>query len=189
MNELRKVLTRFEKEGAALGHFNVADLVLLKSVFTAAGEIRVPVLVGASEGERDFFGTRQLAALVKSLREESGLPVFLNADHTHSLTKAMEAANAGFDAVGIDFSALPFEQNVSRTKEAVEAIKAINPAILAEGEIGDIGTGSEIHEILGNTGNARAGSANWIAIAFLERDGRRHRSGVDRSRDDGIREK
>jgi hypothetical protein len=58
----------------------------------------------------------------------------------------MEAANAGFDAVGIDFSALPFEQNVSRTKEAVEAIKAINPAILVEGEIGDIGTGSEIHE-------------------------------------------
>ena len=58
----------------------------------------------------------------------------------------MEAAKAGFDAVGIDFSALPFEQNVSRTKEAVEAIKAINPAILAEGEIGDIGTGSEIHE-------------------------------------------
>lgn len=28
----------------------------------------------------------------------------------------------------------------------MEAIKAINPAILAEGEIGDIGTGSEIHE-------------------------------------------
>ena len=72
--------------------------------------------------------TRQLAALVKSLREESDLPVFLSADHTYSLAKAVEAANAGFDAVGIDFSALPFEQNVSRTKEAVEAIKAINPA-------------------------------------------------------------
>jgi len=38
------------------------------------------------------------------------------------------------------------DQNVTRTKEAVEAIKAVNPAILAEGEIGDIGTGSEIKE-------------------------------------------
>ena len=28
----------------------------------------------------------------------------------------------------------------------VEALKAVNPAILVEGEIGDIGTGSEIHE-------------------------------------------
>jgi fructose-bisphosphate aldolase, class II len=146
MAVLRDVLTRLQEEGAALGHFNVADLALVKAVFAAAAGIRVPVLVGASEGERGFFGTRQLAALVKSLREESDLPVFLNADHTHSLTKGMEAANAGFDAVGIDFSALPFEQNVSRTKEAVEALKAINPAILVEGEIGDIGTGSEIHE-------------------------------------------
>jgi fructose-bisphosphate aldolase, class II len=68
---LRSVLTRLEKEGAALGHFNVADFVLLKAVLAAAAEIRVPVLVGASEGERDFLGTQQLAALVKSLREES----------------------------------------------------------------------------------------------------------------------
>lgn len=143
---LRDVLTRRETEGVALGHFNVADQVLLKAVVAAAAETNLPVLVGASEGEREFFGTRQLAALVKSLRQESALPVFLNADQTHSLAKAMEAANAGFDAVGVDFSALPFDQNVARTKETVQAIKAVNPAILAEGEIGDIGTGSEIHE-------------------------------------------
>lgn len=143
---LRDVLTRLKKEGAALGHFNVADLVLLKAVMAAAAETKFPVLIGASEGEREFFGARQLAALVKSLRQESDVPVFLNADHTHSLAKAVEAANAGFDAVTIDFSALPFDQNVARTKEAAQAIKAVNPAILAEGEIGDIGTGSEIKE-------------------------------------------
>lgn len=145
MTAIQDVLTRLEKEGAALSHFNVSDLVLLKAVLAAASENRVPVLVGASEGERDFFGTRQLASLVRSLREESDLPVFLNADHTHSLRKAVEAAQAGFDALVIDFSALPFEENASRTKEAAEAVKAINPAILVEGEIGDIGTGSEIH--------------------------------------------
>src|SRR5215475_2037516 len=143
---LREVLTRLQTEGAALGHFNVADHVLLKAVIAAASETKLPVFVGASEGEREFFGARQLAALVKSLRQESDVPVFLNADHTHSLAKAIEAANAGFDSVGVDFSALPFDQNVARTKEAVEAIKAANPAILAEGEIGDIGTGSEIKE-------------------------------------------
>jgi len=146
MDALRDVLTRLQRQGAALGHFNVADLVLLKAVLAAAVEVRVPVMVGASEGERDFLGTRELAALVKAMREEHGVPVFLNADHTHSLAKAEEAARAGFDAVVIDFSALPFEKNVSRTKETVEAIKAINSAILAEGEIGNIGTGSEIHE-------------------------------------------
>ena len=145
-NTLRDVLTRLEKEGAGLGHFNVSDQVLLKAVVAAAAETKLPVLIGASEGEREFFGARQLAALVKSEREESDVPLFLNADHTHSLAKALEAAKAGFDAVTIDFSALPFEENVARTKETVQAIKAINPGILAEGEIGDIGTGSEIKE-------------------------------------------
>jgi fructose-bisphosphate aldolase class II len=58
----------------------------------------------------------------------------------------MDVAKAGFDSVVFDLSALPFEQNVRQTKEAVVALKAINPEILVEGEIGDIGTGSEIHE-------------------------------------------
>jgi len=57
MDALRNVLTRLQQQGAALGHFNVADLVLLKAVVAAAVEVRVPVIVGASEGERDLLGT------------------------------------------------------------------------------------------------------------------------------------
>jgi fructose-bisphosphate aldolase, class II len=146
MQTLRNALEQSEKNRVAIGHFNVADLVLLKAVVAAARDLKVPVAVGASEGEREFFGVRQIAALVRSLREEYDYPIFLNADHTHSLAHALDVAKAGFDSVVFDLSALPFEQNVRQTKEAVEALKAINPAILVEGEIGDIGTGSEIHE-------------------------------------------
>jgi fructose-bisphosphate aldolase, class II len=145
MRALREILTQAQAAGTAIGHFNVADLVLVKSVFAAARELNVPVLVGASEGEREFLGTRQLAALVRSLREEFDFPIFLNADHTHSLAKAIEAVQAGFDAIVFDLSALPFERNVRQTREAVAALKGINPAVIVEGEIGDIGTGSEIH--------------------------------------------
>jgi fructose-bisphosphate aldolase, class II len=145
MYALRDILVQAEETGLAMGHFNVADLVLLKAVFAAAREVKVPVLVGASEGEREFLGTRQLAVLVRSLREEFDYPIFLNADHTHSLAKAVEAVKAGFDAVVFDLSALPLEENVRQTREAVEVLKSINPAVLVEGEIGDIGTGSEIH--------------------------------------------
>jgi fructose-bisphosphate aldolase, class II len=154
MDTLKTVLTKVEKQQAALGHFNVANLTLLKAVLAAAQEVGVPILVGASEGEREFFGTRQLAAVVNSLRDESNVPIFLNADHTHSLEKAIEAAKAGFDEIVVDFSALPFEQNVAQTKEAAEAVRAIHPGILVEGEIGDIGTGSEIHET-SQTGSRR----------------------------------
>src|SRR5713101_3760142 len=146
MNSLRDVLQQAQQSDAAVGHFNISDLVLLKAVFAAARELNVPVLVGLSEGEREFVGVRQIAAFVRSLREEFDFPIFLNADHTHSLAKAVEAAKAGFDAIVFDASSLPFEENVRRTKQAVETLKAIHPAILVEGEIGYIGSGSEIHE-------------------------------------------
>jgi fructose-bisphosphate aldolase, class II len=146
MNALRDLLQEAQASGAAIGHFNISDLVLLKAVFAAARELNVPVLVGLSEGEREFVGTRQIAGFMRSLREEFDFPIFLNADHTHSLAKGVEAAKAGFDSIVFDLSALPFEENVRQTKQAVEALKSINPAMLVEGEIGDIGTGSEIHE-------------------------------------------
>jgi fructose-bisphosphate aldolase class II len=146
MHSLRDLLREAQQSGAAIGHFNISDLVLLKAVFAAAQELNVPVLVGLSEGERGFVGVRQIAAFVRSLREEFDFPIFLNADHTHSLAKAVEAAKAGFDSIVFDLSALPFEENVRQTKQAVEALKGINASMLVEGEIGDIGTGSEIHD-------------------------------------------
>jgi len=146
MLSLRNVLEQAQKNGVAVGHFNISDLVLLKAVFESAHELKVPVIVGASEGERKFLGVPQIGALVRSLREEFNYPIFLNADHTHSLASAIEAAKAGFDSIVFDLSALPFEENIRQTKEAAETLKAINPDILIEGEIGDIGTGSEIHD-------------------------------------------
>src|SRR6266403_2184889 len=126
MRTLREVLEQTQKNGVAVGHFNIADLVLLKAVFASAQELKVPVRVGVSEGEREFIGVRQIAALVRSLREEFNFPIFLNADHTHSLVKALDAAKAGVDSIVFDLSALPFEENVRQTKQAVEALKAIN---------------------------------------------------------------
>src|SRR5215813_10073565 len=120
MQTLIEILQTMQKTRSALGHFNVSDLVQLKAVFEAARDLKLPVLVGASEGEREFAGTRQLAALVKSLREEFDFPIFLNADHTHSLAKALEAVKAGFDSVVFDLSALPLEENARQTREAVE---------------------------------------------------------------------
>ena len=58
----------------------------------------------------------------------------------------MEAVKCGFDAITFDRSALPFEQNISETQQAVETLKSISPSLLVEGEIGEIGSGSEIHE-------------------------------------------
>jgi fructose-bisphosphate aldolase, class II len=146
MKTLHEVLREAQQNKVAVGHFNVSDLTGLKAVFESARELRVPVIVGLSEGERAFMGVREAAAVLKVLRQEHDYPIFLNADHTHSLASAEDAARAGFNSIVFDRSELPFDQNISETKRAVEALKAINPSILIEGEIGEIGVGSEIHE-------------------------------------------
>jgi len=144
MKSLRDVLTEADEKHVAVGHFNISELGALKGIFAGAVELHLPVLIGVSEGEREFIGVRAAVALIKNLREEFNYPIYLNADHTHSLEKAIEAAKAGFDEIIFDASKLPFEENVKQTKEAVAAIRAINPNIVIEGEIGYIGSSSEI---------------------------------------------
>jgi fructose-bisphosphate aldolase class II len=146
MPELRTILQDAQKNGVAVGHFNIADFLMLKAIFESAYALTVPVIIGVSEGERKFVGVHQTSALVRSLREEFDFPIFLNADHTHSLDSAVEAAKAGYDAIVFDLSALPIDENIRQTQAAIKKLKAINPAILIEGEIGDIGTGSQIHD-------------------------------------------
>ncbi|HTS91238.1 MAG TPA: class II fructose-bisphosphate aldolase [Stellaceae bacterium] len=146
MMTLSEALNDARRRHVAIGHFNVADLVALKAVTEAARGLKLPVLIGASEGERGFLGVREIAAVVASLRETLDHPIFLNADHTHSLEGAIAAAEAGFDMIGFDASTNPLETNVKLTKQAVEAVKSINRSIVVEGELGNIGSGSEIHD-------------------------------------------
>ncbi len=146
MKTLRAVLREAQQNRVAVGHFNVSDLAGLKAVFESARALQVPVIVGLSEGERAFVGVREAISALKFLRQDYDYPIFLNADHSHSLTSAEDAARAGFDSIVFDRSELPFDQNILETNRAVEALKSIDPSILIEGEIGEIGTGSEIHE-------------------------------------------
>ena len=146
MKTLKDVLQEAERDRVAVGDFNFSDIVAFNAIAATARTLNLPVMVGVSEGERAFVGVHQAAALMRSTREEYGQPIFINADHTHSIAKAEEAAKAGFDEIIFDGSGLPFEENIVQTRKAVEAIKSINPAILVEGEIGWIGASSEILE-------------------------------------------
>ena len=146
MQSLRQALADADKRKVAIGHFNISDMTALRAIVDAARELKLPVLIGLSEGEREFFGTRTAAAAVHSLRDEFGHLIYLNADHTHSLEKVKEVAEAGYDEVIFDGSKLPHEENAKLAKQAVELAKSINPEILVECEIGYIGSSSAILE-------------------------------------------
>lgn len=144
MKSLREYIIDAESRRVAIGHFNVSDTEGLWAVFKAAKNLDLPVIVGVSEGERDFIGVRQVAALVKSFREEYQYPIFLNADHTYSFEKVKEAVDAGFDAVIFDGVRLSLNENITVAKQCVDYARSIGREVLVEGEMGFIGTSSKL---------------------------------------------
>lgn len=129
-------IARAQKEKWAIPHFNFADAETLRAIIKISAELKSPVFVANSEGERAFIGLLEARSLVDAFKAEFEIPVFLNADHTKGWEKAKEAVDAGYDAILIDGSAFSFEENVAMTKKVVEYAKKKNPNCLIEGEIG-----------------------------------------------------
>lgn len=144
MKTLREVINGAESNHVAIGHFNISNIEGLWAIFHAARNLNLPVIIGLSEGERDFVGVKQAVALVKSIREEFDYPIFINADHTYSFDRVKEAIDAGFDAVIFDGAKLSLAENIKITKQCVEYAKSKNPEIIVEGEMGYIGTSSKV---------------------------------------------
>jgi fructose-bisphosphate aldolase class II len=143
MQTLREALEDARGKHIALGHFNISDSYQFRAVKMAAISCGMPAIVGVSEGEREALGVREAVALVMAARSE-GVELFLNADHTHTIDKVKEAIDAGFDSVIFDGSHLPFEENAKQTREAVAYARASGHDVLLEGELGMIGSGSEV---------------------------------------------
>jgi len=150
--EYIEAIKKAEDQGKAIGHFNIANLEMLKAISHVAEKYDTQLIVGTSEGERDFLGIHHSVDLIKSYnkehRKENGYHLFLNADHTYSIDKIKEAAEVGYDSVIFDGGELDFEKNIEKTKEAVNAAKSINPNILVEGELGFIGKSSNIKDAI-----------------------------------------
>ncbi len=144
MKTLKEVIYDADKQKIAIGHFNISNIEALWAIFRTAKELNQPVIIGVSEGERDFIGVRQARALVSSLRDEFNYPIWLSADHTYSLERAKEAIDAGYDMIVFDRAELPLEENIVETKKCVEYAKSVNPDIVVEGELGYIGKSSKM---------------------------------------------
>lgn len=145
--KLSEAINKASVENKAIGHFNISNLEAFNAIVKTAKKLNVPVIIGVSEGERDFVGIENSVALVRSARE-SGVEIFLNADHTYSYERCVEAVNAGFDAVIIDCASKSYEENVVITKSVVEYAKNYstqnNREVLVEGELGYIGQSSKV---------------------------------------------
>lgn len=137
---LQEWLQRALREGWAMAHFNISNLEMLRGIVAVCQKLGSPVLIGTSEGEADFVGLLQARALIDAYKQETGLPIFLNADHVHSVERAKAAVDAGYDSVLIDLSKQSYEENVTGAKIVVEYAR--KKSVDVEAELGYLVTDS-----------------------------------------------
>ncbi len=139
------------KSNQALLHYNIATFEQFKAGIEAVQETRIPLIFGASEGERKYLDTKNIKFWVGEAQNR-GLPVFINADHCKSVESSKEAIDNLFDSVLFDLTSEKqndLNNNILRTKEVKSfeessRTKNDNKEILIEGEIGYLPGSSDI---------------------------------------------
>lgn len=147
-----ETILSYKKNKKAIAHFNISNLDQLRAICEVAKELNQPVIIGASEGEREYMGVEVVRALVNQMNQEYDVAIFLNADHTYTLEKVRQVVEAGYDSVIVDGAKLPYEENVALVKSCVDYVRAYEEKtgkrVLVEAELGYIGQSSSLNTSL-----------------------------------------
>ncbi|MGE4282111.1 MAG: ketose-bisphosphate aldolase [Clostridia bacterium] len=156
---LASVLEDAKKQNYAVGSFNIYNYETIKGVIESAKESRIPAIIAFGEQYLKNMDFATVYAIVRSLTEDTDIPIVLHLDHCKSLENIFKAIRAGFTSVMYDGSALSFRENLNNTKKIVEVAHATGVSVEAElgclagGEGSNEGSGHE-QEIYTNAAQA-----------------------------------
>jgi fructose-bisphosphate aldolase class II len=127
---------------SAIGAFNFNEMTDMQGVMRAAMHTRQPCIMSASAGAVSYMGIHFVREMYRAANMTSTVPLYLMLDHSDSVETCTECIDNGFSLVMYDGSALPFDENVRRTREVVRVAHA--RGVLVEAEIGRL-PGREEH--------------------------------------------
>lgn len=132
----------------AFGAFNLDDEATLKAVVQAAVAKKAPVLVEVSQGEVDDIGINNVRDLVDNFKDQYGVEIYINLDHSPSVAAAKAGIEAGFEFIHIDISQANHnasdEEIIVATKEIVEYAQLTGAQV--ESEPHYFGGSSNVHK-------------------------------------------
>lgn len=161
----RELLLDAQKNGYAVGAFNVENMEMVQAVVAAAEERKAPVILQTTPGTLNYADADYFYANVKTAAEKAKIPVVLHLDHGDSFELAMKAFRAGYTSIMIDGSRLPFEENVAVSRRTAEACHAAG--IPVEAELGKVGGKEDGLVVTGDSPYTDPGEAG----VFVERTG------------------
>jgi len=136
---LKEILADASRRKYAVGMFDVSDLEMVRAVAEEAEALRAPVILAALCPDVEGARLAYWYALARLAAEKSPTPVCIHLDHANTLEQVKRAADIGFTSVMLDASASPYEENIRRSREVVEAVRA--RGISVEAELGHVGNG------------------------------------------------
>ena len=143
----RHLMQRSRQQGFAVGAFNIDNQETLIAIARAAQKLDSPVLIEVSQGEVEALGLENVRDLVDNYREEYGIEVYLNLDHSPTVEACKRAIDAGYEFIHIDISQANHdastEEIIAKTKEVVEYAKFTGA--LVESEPHYFAGGSNVH--------------------------------------------
>ena len=141
-------MQRSRQQGFAVGAFNIDNQETLIAIARAAQKTNSPVLVEVSQGEVEALGLENVRDMVDNYREEYGIEIYLNLDHSPTVEACKRAIDAGYEFIHIDISQAnhdaPLEEIVAKTKEVVDYAKFTGA--LVESEPHYFAGGSNVHD-------------------------------------------
>jgi len=132
-----RMLLDAQKEGYAVGAFNVENLEMVQAVVEAAEELKSPVILQTSAKTIKYANFSYFHSLVKAAADGVSVPVALHLDHGDSFELAMQALRAGYTSIMIDGSHASYEDNICLSKRVVDACAPSK--ISVEAELGKVG--------------------------------------------------
>lgn len=144
----RHLMQRTRQQGFAVGAFNIDNQETLIAVCKAAQNLNAPVLVEVSDGEVKALGLENIRDMVDNYREEYGIEIYVNLDHSPSVDDCKRAIDAGFEFIHIDISQSNHDASedeiIAKTREIVEYAKFTGA--LVESEPHYFGGSSNLHK-------------------------------------------
>lgn len=136
LQTLNEVLKYAEANDKAIGAFNITCLETLDAVIDAAEQVNEPVIIMFAEVHEDEGVAKldEIGPIMVERAKSSTTDVVVHLDHGKDFKMLTKALEHGFTSIMYDGSNLPYEENVSKTKEAVELASKYNASV--EGEIG-----------------------------------------------------
>ena len=117
---LKEVIVEGKQRNIAIGSFNTPNLECLLAVLDAAEELNVPVIIAHAQCHEDVAPLDKIGPIMVELAKRSKVKVCVHLDHGEDFEYCKRAIALGFTSVMIDYSTLPYEDNVKGTKEVVD---------------------------------------------------------------------